>query len=102
MTNSFWQLYSNAIFHSAIWSFAPAQDRWTGPRDGQWPSPPRSCKFNVYKVNADEEVDVAQAFGVQSIPSLLLIPLGEKPQKLVGAMPKRALMKAVKDVLKVE
>jgi len=59
-------------------------------------------KVQVYKVNTDQEVDVAMAFDIQSIPSLLLIPVGEKPQKLVGALPKRALMKAVKEVLKVE
>ncbi|MGO9308779.1 MAG: thioredoxin [Spirochaetia bacterium] len=59
-------------------------------------------KVQVYKVNTDQEVDVAMAFGIQSIPSLLLIPVGEKPQKLVGAVPKRVLMKAVKEVLKVE
>jgi thioredoxin 1 len=59
-------------------------------------------KLNVYKVNADEEVDVAMAFGIQSIPSLIFIPLGEKPQKLVGAVPKHALMKTVREVLKVE
>jgi thioredoxin 1 len=59
-------------------------------------------KVNVYKVNADEEVDVAAAFGIHSIPSLLFIPVGEKPQKFVGALPKQALRKAVKEVLKVE
>jgi thioredoxin len=59
-------------------------------------------KLNVYKVNADEEVDVAMAFGIQSIPSLLFIPVGEKPQKFVGAVPKHALMKTIKEVLKVE
>jgi len=43
------------------------------------------------------------AFGIQSIPSLLFIPVGgEKPQKMVGAYPKRTLEKAVKEVLKVE
>jgi thioredoxin 1 len=59
-------------------------------------------KLNVYKVNVDEEVDVASAFGIQSIPSLLFIPLNERPQMAAGAMPKAGLMKIVKDVLKVE
>ena len=60
-------------------------------------------KIKVYKVNSDEEVEVAMAFGIQSIPSLLFIPVGgEKPQKMVGAYPKRTLEKAVKEVLKVE
>jgi thioredoxin 1 len=59
-------------------------------------------KLNVYKVNVDEETDVASAFGIQSIPSLLFIPMGERPQMAAGAMPKTALKKLVKDVLKVE
>jgi thioredoxin 1 len=59
-------------------------------------------KLNVYKVNVDEEIDVASAFGIQSIPSLLFIPMNERPQMAAGAMPKSGLMKLVKDVLKVE
>ena len=58
-------------------------------------------KINVYKVNVDEEVDVASAFGIQSIPSLLFIPLNETPRMAAGAMPKAGLLKLVKDVLKV-
>jgi thioredoxin 1 len=59
-------------------------------------------KLNVYKVNVDEEIDVASAFGIQSIPSLLFIPMNERPQMAAGAMPKAGLVKLVKDVLKVE
>ncbi len=59
-------------------------------------------KLNVYKVNVDEEVDVASAFGIQSIPSLLFIPLNEKPRLAVGALPKAGIVKLVKEVLKVE
>ena len=59
-------------------------------------------KINVYKVNVDEENDLAAAFGIQSIPSLLFIPLNEKPRLSVGALPKSGILKIVKDVLKVE
>ena len=59
-------------------------------------------KINVYKVNVDEENDLAAAFGIQSIPSLLFIPLNEKPRLSVGALPKAGILKIVKDVLKVE
>jgi len=59
-------------------------------------------KLNVYKVNVDEEVDVASAFGIQSIPSLLFIPMNEQPRLAVGALPKAGIMKLVKEVLKVE
>ncbi len=59
-------------------------------------------KLNVYKVNTDQEVDVAAAFGIQSIPSLLFIPMNEQPRMAVGALPKANIRKLVKDVLKVE
>ncbi len=59
-------------------------------------------RLNVYKVNVDEEVDVASAFGIQSIPSLLFVPMNEKPRLAVGALPKAGIVKLVKEVLKVE
>jgi len=59
-------------------------------------------KLKVYKVNTDEENDLASAFGIQSIPSLLFIPMDDKPQMAMGALPKPQLEKAIKEVLKVE
>ena len=59
-------------------------------------------KLNVYKVNVDEQGEVAAAFGIQSIPSLLFIPMNDMPRMAVGAQPKAAIMKLVRDVLKVE
>ena len=59
-------------------------------------------KLNVYKVNVDEETDVASVFGIQSIPSLLFIPIDDKPRLAVGALPKAGILKLVKDVLKAE
>ena len=59
-------------------------------------------KLHIYKVNTDEEGELAGAFGIQSIPSILFIPMGEQPQMSAGAMPKAQLLKAIKEVLKVE
>jgi thioredoxin len=59
-------------------------------------------KLNVYKVNVDEQGEVAAAFGIQSIPSLLFIPMNDMPRMAVGAQPKAAILKLVRDVLKVE
>src|SRR3989339_1453935 len=52
-------------------------------------------KLDVYKVNVDQEQELASAFGVQSIPMLLFIPLSGKPQLAMGALPKEQLEKAV-------
>jgi thioredoxin len=59
-------------------------------------------KMHVYKVNTDEQQELSMAFGIQSIPSLLFIPLGDKPQMAQGALPKETLLQAMKEVLKVE
>lgn len=59
-------------------------------------------KMHVYKVNTDEEQELAGAFGIQSIPSLLFVPTDDKPQMAAGALPKPTLLKAMKEVLNVE
>lgn len=59
-------------------------------------------KIRVYKVNTDEESDVAGVFGVRSIPTILFIPMEGNPQTAMGALPKVQFVKAIKDVLKVE
>ena len=52
-------------------------------------------KVNFYKVNTDEEQELAGAFGIRSIPSLLLVPKSGQPKMAVGALPKNALKEAI-------
>ena len=59
-------------------------------------------KLNIYRVDTQAQQELAAAFGIQSIPSILFVPLSDKPQMAVGALPKEALKKTIKDVLKVE
>ncbi|MFW5777002.1 MAG: thioredoxin [Spirochaetota bacterium] len=59
-------------------------------------------KLHIYKVDTDKEQELAMAFGIQSIPSILFIPMDEKPQMAAGALPKETLQQVIKDVLKVE
>ena len=58
--------------------------------------------INIYKVNTEQEQELAGMFGIKSIPSLLFVPQDEQPQMAMGALPKDTLEKAIKDVLKVE
>jgi thioredoxin 1 len=58
-------------------------------------------KVNIYKVNTEEEQELASAFGIRSIPSLLFVPMNEKPQMAMGALPKQALKDSIKEVLHV-
>jgi thioredoxin len=59
-------------------------------------------KVDIYKVNVDEQPELAQAFGIQSIPSLLFVPMNEQPQMAMGALPKETFKKAINEALKVE
>jgi len=56
-------------------------------------------KVNFYKVNTDEEQELAGAFGIRSIPSLLLVPKSGQPKMAVGALPKNALKEAIDNEL---
>ena len=53
----------------------------------------------VYKINTEEEQELAAAFGIQSIPTLLFVPMEGVPQMAQGAMPKNALKEAIDKVL---
>jgi thioredoxin-like negative regulator of GroEL len=58
-------------------------------------------KINIYKINTEEERNLAAMFGIQSIPSLLFVPKEGQPQMAVGALPKETFKKAIADVLNV-
>lgn len=53
----------------------------------------------IYKVNTEKEQELAGAFGIRSIPSLLFIPMEGQPQMAVGAMSKADFKKAIDEVL---
>ncbi|MFP4484486.1 MAG: thioredoxin [Spirochaetaceae bacterium] len=59
-------------------------------------------KLKIYKIDTEQEQELAAAFGIQSIPSLLFIPVDEQPRMAAGALPKESLLQVMKDVLKVE
>lgn len=54
----------------------------------------------IYKVDIDREPDIARAFGIQSVPSLLFIPKGEaQPQMGQGNIPKKSLVKVIDEFM---
>ena len=58
-------------------------------------------KLNIYKVNTDEQGEIASFFGINTIPSLLFVPKDGKPQMAVGALSKKNFEQAFKDILNV-
>jgi thioredoxin len=59
-------------------------------------------KVDFYKVNTDKEQELATAFGIMTIPSLLFIPRKGEPQMARGALAREALVQMIKDVLGVK
>lgn len=59
-------------------------------------------KLVIYKIDTEAEQELAGMFGIQSIPSLLFVPVNEQPQMAMGALPKDTFKQAILDVLKVE
>ena len=55
--------------------------------------------FYIYKINTEEEQELAAAFGIRSIPTLLFIPMEGKPQMAQGALPKASLKEAIDKVM---
>lgn len=56
-------------------------------------------KLDVYKVNVEDEEELASLFGIRSIPSLLFIPMNGQPQMAQGALPKATLNEVIQSIL---
>jgi len=56
-------------------------------------------EINIYKVDTEDQQELAAMFGIRSIPSLLFCPKDGQPQMAQGALPKPSLVKAVDDIL---
>ena len=69
---------------------APILDELAEEYDGQ---------IYIYKINTEKEQELAAAFGIRSIPTLLFVPMNEPPQMAQGALPKDAFKKAIDEVL---
>ena len=53
----------------------------------------------VYKINVDQEKELAAAFGIQSIPTFLFIPKEGKPMMSMGALPREDFVKQIDEYL---
>lgn len=52
-------------------------------------------RLTVGKVNCDENMELAQSYGISGIPAFLLFKDGEVVEKAMGAMPKGELLAAI-------
>ncbi len=56
-------------------------------------------QLKIAKVDVDENQQIAQQFGIRSIPTLLMFKGGKVVEQLVGAAPKAKLEDSIKKVL---
>lgn len=71
-------------------ALAPTLDRLAEEYDG---------KVDILKVDVDQERELASAFGIRSVPSLLFIPKEGQPQMAPGALPYGQLKEAIEKIL---
>lgn len=55
-------------------------------------------KVDIYKVNVDEEEELASLFRIRSVPTLMLVPMEGNPQMATGA-PTKAQLRKMLDTL---
>ena len=53
----------------------------------------------IYKIDTEREQELAAAFGIRSIPTLIFCPMKDRPQMAQGALPKEQLKEAIETVL---
>ena len=53
----------------------------------------------IYKVDTDKEMELSSLFGIQSIPTLLFIPVNGNPMIQKGALPKNILQQIIDERL---
>ncbi len=56
-------------------------------------------KVKFYKVDTEQERELAAMFGIRSIPSILFIPMDAQPKMLVGALPEADFRKVLEKEL---
>ncbi len=53
----------------------------------------------IYKIDTDKETELSSLFGIQSIPTLLFIPVEGNPMMQKGALPKNILKQIIEEKL---
>ena len=52
----------------------------------------KAGELKVGKVNVDDQMELAQQFGIMNIPTMILFKNGEKVNQIIGAVPKENIL----------
>jgi thioredoxin 1 len=58
----------------------------------------RYVRLPFYKVNVDDDPEIAQSFGIRSIPTVILFKDGKAVKTLVGNLPAKSYVDAIEDL----
>ena len=56
-------------------------------------------RVDIYKINIEEEEEIASAFGVRSVPSFVFVPMDGEPKMSVGAASKGDMEKIIDGII---
>lgn len=56
-------------------------------------------RVDIYKVNVDDEQELASLFRIRSVPTLIFVPMQGSPQMSSGAPSKAQLKKAMEELI---
>ena len=59
-------------------------------------------RIDIYKIDVDENPEIAATFGIKSIPAVLFIPIDGEPEISIGAMSKIAFIHAIEEFFKIK
>jgi thioredoxin 1 len=109
-------------FQKLVWDYKKSPDTWVFNGDqpciidfyADWCRPCKMVapimdelskeykgKIRIYKVNTDEQRELAGLFRINSIPAVMFIPKSGKPQMSVGAMQKPSYQEMIQNILLV-
>ena len=110
-------------FQKLVWDYKKNPENWTFKGDmpviidfyADWCRPCKMVapileelskeykgKVRIYKVNTDEQRELAGLFNINSIPAVLFVPKNDKPRMSVGAMQKESYVEMIHTVLLVK
>ena len=91
------ETFANEVLHTSLPVLIDFWAPWCGPCRMVSPMIDQLAQelkgtAKVCKINIDEEPELASAFGVMSIPTLVVMKNGQIANKAVGAMPKANIL----------